>query len=253
MRKLICLMALALVVVATPIFSQPTERVRTDSFASDLQTVPVMGNVPGVGGTFQSYVAIFNPTASSFPVTVNLYDTAGTKRTASITLAGGELKTYDNFLATVFNYTGGGAATFQSAESSGGGHNNRFIISTEVRTGGTRYATTVPVLEFAGTSSRSFAAGITVDSSSRTNIGCFNQSDAANVVKATVFDNTGKQTIGTVNLSLAANAWGQTAVTAIVSGGYIQFEPSEAAVCYAVVVDNATNDGRLITAAEYKP
>ena len=42
-------------------------------------------------------------------------------------------------------------------------------------------------------------------------------------------------------------------MTTIVSGGYVQFDPTDSAVCYAVVVDNATNDGRFISAAEYKP
>jgi hypothetical protein len=66
------------------------------------------------------------------------------------------------------------------------------------------------VLEFAGTSSRSFAPGVTVDSNTRTNVGCFDQSGAANSVKATILDNTGKQTLGSVTLPLAANGWGQT-------------------------------------------
>ena len=43
------------------------------------------------------------------------------------------------------------------------------------------------------------------------------------------------------------------AVSSIVSGGYVQFDPTDSAVCYAVVVDNATNDGRFISAAEYRP
>src|SRR5204862_95005 len=54
-------------------------------------------------------------------------------------------------------------------------------------------------------------------------------------------------------LNLAANGWGQTSINAIVSGGYVVFEPEDSAVCYAVVVDNSTNDGRFISAAEYKP
>src|SRR5205823_2881659 len=143
----------------------------------------------GVGGaTFQSYVAIFNPTSSSFTVNATLYDAGGVKHDATIALAAGEIKTYANFLDAVFRYSGGGAVTFQSPQSTGGTHNNRFIISTEIRSG--RYSTTVPVLEFAGSSSRSFAAGVTVDSTSRTNVGCFNQSDAVNKVKATVYDNS---------------------------------------------------------------
>ena len=151
------------------------------------------------------------------------------------------------------NIAGAGGATFQSPDSAGGTHNNRFIVSAEVRTTGGRFGTTVPALEFAGSSSRSFSPGITVDTNTRTNVGCFNQANAANKVKATVFDATGKLVLGSVELNLAANAWGQTGISTIVSGGYVQFDPADAAVCYAVVVDNSTNDGRLVPAAEYLP
>ncbi|HXH37909.1 MAG TPA: hypothetical protein VNN08_04740 [Thermoanaerobaculia bacterium] len=252
MRRLIALMGVTLAfVITTSAFSQ---HVRELSFASDSQTVPVMANVPGEGGTFQSYLAIFNPTSSAYSVTATLYDVSGTKHTAQIPLAAGELKTYTNFLDAVFNgFSGGGAVTFVSPDSTGGTRNNRFILSTEVRTAGTRFSTSIPVLEFAGSSSRSFAPGITVDSSSRTNVGCFDQSGSANSVKATILDNTGKLTLGSVTLTLAANGWGQTAVNTVVSGGIVQFDPSGSAVCYAVVVDNSTNDGRFISAAEYQP
>jgi hypothetical protein len=230
------------------------QHVRSLAFASDFQTVPVVANVSGIGGAFQSYVALFNPTSSAFSVTATLYDVTGAKRTAVIPLAAGELKTYTNFLDAVFSgFTGGGSVTFTSPDTSGGTRNNRFIVNTEVRTAGTRYSTAIPVLEFAGSGSRSFAPGITVDSNTRTNIGCFDQSGAANSVKATILDNTGKLTIGTVTLNLAANGWGQTSVNSIVSNGNVQFDPTDSAVCYAVVVDNATNDGRFISAAEYKP
>jgi hypothetical protein len=247
-------MLLTVATAAPSAYSQSAGHIRPLSFASDFQTVPVMANAPGVGGTFQSYLAILNPTANAYSVTASLYDASGTKRTALIPLAAGELKTYTNFLDAVFNgFTGGGAVTFQSPDTAGGTRNNRFIISTEVRTGGTRYATTVPALEFPGAGSRSFAPGITVDSTSRTNVGCFDQSGFPNSVKATILDNTGKQTLGSVTLNLAGNAWGQTGVSTVVSGGTVQFDPTDAAVCYAVVVDNATNDGRFISAAEYKP
>jgi hypothetical protein len=252
MKRLIQLAAFALAVASMPALAQSPRRPAGHDFASDMQTVPVMANTAGLGGAlFQSYVAIFNPTASAFPVNVSFYDGSGVKHDAVITLAAGELKTFANFLDEVFHATGGGAVTFQAPDSTGGTHNNRFIISTEVRTG--RYSTTVPALEFAGSSSRSFAAGVSVDATSRTNVGCFNQSDGLNVVKATLFDKSGTQTLGSVTLNLAPNAWGQTAVNAIVSGGYVQFDPGDNAVCYAVVVDNSTNDGRFISAAEYRP
>ncbi|HEV7574394.1 MAG TPA: hypothetical protein VGQ21_23080 [Thermoanaerobaculia bacterium] len=253
MRR-ISLMVLTMgAVLTTSAFAQQ-QHVRSLAFASDFQTVPVVANVAGIGGAFQSYVAILNPTSSAFSVTATLYDTTGTKRTALVPLAAGELKTFNNFLDAVFNgFSGAGAVTFTSPDTSGGTRNNRFIVNTEVRTAGTRYSTPIPVLEFAGSGSRSFAPGITVDSNTRTNIGCFDQSGAANSVKATILDNSGTQTIGTVTISLAANGWRQTAVSSIVSNGNVQFDPSDSAVCYAVVVDNATNDGRFISAAEYKP
>lgn len=254
MKRLVYLTALALV-AASPLFAQPTLRPATRNFASDFQTIPVMANVNGVGGSrFQTFVSILNPTASAYAVTASLYDANGTKRTATINLAAGELKTYQNFLDEVFSgYNGGGAVTFSAPDTAGGTHNNRFIINAEIWTTGTRYGTTVPVLEFAGTSSPSFSPGISTDSIARTNIGCFNQSSQANNIKATVYDNTGKQTIGTFNLNLPANAWGQTAITTVVTGGMVKFEPSDNAVCYAVVVNNGTNDGHLVPSTEYQP
>ena len=252
MRRISLMVFTLATLMTTSAFAQ--QHLRELSFASDFQTLPVAANTAGVGGSFQSYVAILNPTASAYSVTATLYDATGTKRTALISLAAGEMKTYTNFLDAVFNgFTGGGAVTFQSPDTAGGTRNNRFIVSSEVRTAGARYGTTIPLLEFPGSNSRSFAPGITVDSSTRTNVGCFDQSGAVNSVKATILDNTGKQTIGTVTLNLAANGWRQTAVSSIVSGGYVQFDPTDSAVCYAVVVDNSTNDGRFISAAEYKP
>lgn len=247
MKRIIALTALALILAALPALAQSPRRALSQEFASDFQTVPVMANNAGVGGApFISYLALLNPTSKAYTVTATLYDTTGTAKTASINLAAGELRTWTNFLADTFSFTGGGAVTFSSGDPS-----NRFIVSTEITS--SRYATPIPALEFAGTDSRSYAPGIWVDSTSRTNIGCFNQSGAENHIVATVKDRTGASTIGTVTIDLPAHAWGQRAVTSTVVGGYVQFDPTEAAVCYAVIVDNATNDGRFLSATEYKP
>lgn len=244
MKKILSL--LTLILVSMPVLAQRTAR--SQNFASDFQTVPVMANVTGVNDVrFHSYVALLNPTSSAFGVEATLYDANGTTKTATIQLAAGEQKTYDNFLETIFQYSGGGAVTFRSPKAS-----NRFILGTEVRTTPGSYSTMVPPLEFAGSNSRAFAEGISVDSSSRTNIGCFNQSNAANTIAVTVYANNHVQ-VGTTSLSLAPNAWGQTAIASVVPNGYIRFDPAEAAVCYAVVVSNATGDGRFINATEYLP
>jgi hypothetical protein len=249
MKKFTVLSALALA-VAIPALAQSARRAAPLNFASDFQTVPVMANTTGVNGaTFQTFVALLNPTSSAFAVQATLYDANGTKHDATINLAAGELKTFSNFLDSVFQFSGGGAVTFKTSASA-----NRFVVNAEVWTNtGGRYGTSISVLEFAGTSSRSFSPGITVDTNSRTNIGCFNQSDAANKVKATILDGTGQLTLGTVDIDLPANAWRQTGVPTIVSNGTVRFDPSDSAVCYAVVVDSKTNDGRFISAAEYTP
>jgi hypothetical protein len=247
MKKL-AFLAISILAAATA-FAQSGRRsiAPNDSFASDRQTLPVVANTTGLGGAvFRSYVAILNPTSSAFSVTASFYDSTGTKKDATIALAAGELRVYGNFLATVFNTTGGGAVVLSSPDPS-----NRFIVSSQVQTG--NFSTDVPALEFAGSNSRSFAPGISVNSQTRTNVGCFNQSDAANSIKATVLDSTGKLTIGSVTLNLPAKAWGQTGIPSVVSDGYVQFDPSDSAVCYAVVVDNTTNDGHFISAAEYRP
>ena len=239
------LIALLIALCAVPLFARD---LAPNGFASDFQTVPVMGNTPGAGATFQTFVALMNPTSTSFPVEVSLYDANGTKRNATITLAAGELKTYPNFLDAVFNgFVGGGAVTFRSADPS-----KRFIVDAEVWTTGARYGTSIPTLEFAGSSSRSFAAGVSVDAASRTNLGCFDQSGTANTINATVYNKSG-QVVGTLTFDLPANAWRQAGVSSSVTDGYVAFDPQEAAVCYAVVVTNSTNDGRFIAATEYEP
>lgn len=245
MKRLIALFALTL--AALPGLSQA--RVRTQSFASDFQTLPVVANVTGIGDAqFHSYVALLNPTASAFPVEVTLYDANGDVREATISLGAGELKTFTNFLQAVFDVSGGGAATFRSPDPG-----NRFILSSEVRTGSAgAYTTPVPSLEFPGSTSPAFSAGVIVDSSWRTNIGCFNQSESANTIKATILDKNGTAA-GTIHLTLPPHAWRQTAVKTVISDAVVRFEPTEAAVCYAVVVSNTTNDGRFVFATEYLP
>jgi hypothetical protein len=254
------LIAFAALLFAAPLFAQlqtTTARRGTtmDSFASDSHTLPVAGNVVGVAGArFQTKVSLLNPTSSAFQVQATLYDTNGTAHNAVLNLLPGEVKTFQNFVGDVFNgLTGGGAVTLEAATTAGGTHNNRFIVDAESYTTGTRYGTVIPVLEFPGSSSRSFAPGVTVDSNTRTNVGCFNQGTTTNTITATVHDATGQTTVGTVTLVLPPNAWGQTAVTSAVSDGSIQFDPTDNAVCYAVVVQNSTNDAHLVMASEYQP
>jgi hypothetical protein len=241
--------------VSTPALSQTKKSPLATSFASDSLTVPVMVNAGGLAGaTFGTYVALFNPTSRDFDVFVTLYDAAGIAYHATIPVQAGQLYTYANFLDHVFHFSGAGTVKFQSGAAVGGSSDNLFILSAEVYTNasGVRYGTSLPAFDFPGTDSRSFSAGITVDAHNRANVGCFNESGDANTVNATVFDGFGHQA-SSVQLHLGAHAWGQTGLPVDVSGGYVQFDPSAPADCYAVVVNNTTNDGRVIAAVEYTP
>jgi len=250
MKKLVSLMMILAAVAATPAFSA-SARLSPLAFASDSQTVPVMVNAGGLGGaTYSTYVAILNPTSSSFDVAVTLWDNAGIAYHATIALEAGEQKLYANFLDSVFHFSGAGTVRFRSLGSS----DNLFILNAEVYTVGPsgRFGTAVPAAEFPGTDAHSFAAGVTINSGQRANVGCFNESGTVNHVIARVFDGAGHE-VETLEVDLAGHAWRQTGVDAAVTGGYIRFEPSQAATCYAVVVNNATNDGRFIPAVEYAP
>jgi hypothetical protein len=255
MKKLVFLVAvLSAAVVATPAFSQTRPELGV-SFASDSLTVPVMINASGAAGaTFATYAALMNPTSKAFPVTVTLYDNGGNKTQKTINLAAGELKQYQNFLNEVFAYSGLGTVRFQSGAAVGGSTDNLFILSAEIytTTSGVRYGTSLPTAEFPGTDSRSFSVGVTVDASNRANVGCFNEAKVANTVTANLFDGTGAQ-VTTLQLQLGPNTLAQRAVTAAVSGGYVRFDPSGPALCYAVVANNTTNDARFIPAVEYTP
>ena len=254
MKKLVFLVAvLSAAVVATPAFSGTKPELGV-SFASDSLTVPVMINASGqAGASFATYAALMNPTSKSFPVTVTLFSN-GTKTQKTITLAAGELKQYQNFLNDVFAYSGLGTVRFQSGAAVGGSTDNLFLLSAEIytTTSGARYGTSLPTLEFPGTDSRSFSVGVTVDASNRTNVGCFNEAKVSNTVTATVFDGTGAQ-VTTFQLQAGPNTLVQRAVTAAVSGGYVRFDPSQPASCYAVVANNTTNDARFVLAVEYTP
>lgn len=220
--------------------------------ASTTQTVPAMANAGGLSGaTFQTFVALMNPTTLSYTIRVTLYDAAGVSYAANIAMAPGEQKTYQNFLDAVFHFSGAGSVVFQSGLEVGGSLDNLFIVSAEVYTAGGagRFGTTVPALSASGSASRSVSVGILVDGGNRTNVGCYNDSAKPNHVDAQVLDGSG-HLVTTVRFDLAAHAWNQQAVPSPVNGGYVSFQPVQPAVCYAVVVNNTTNDGRLIPAAE---
>jgi hypothetical protein len=213
-----------------------------------------MVNAGGLyGASFGTYVAIMNPTSHAITVHTTLHDSAGITYGATIALGAGEMKAYDNFLDSVFSFSGAGAVRFESGAAVGGGNDDLFILNAEVYTSGAaRYGTTLPSFDVPASDATSWAPGVVIGPSMRANIGCVDESGAANTITATLFDGSGNE-VKTVSLALPANAWGQASLDARVDGGYVRFTPTGAASCYAVVVNNGTNDGRFVPAVEYAP
>lgn len=252
MKRLIATLALA---VAAPALAQSGSRAPAGGeISSSLLTVPVMANNPGqFGSFFRTRVSLMNPTNLSYDVKATLYDATGVPKVATISMAPGQIRSYDNFLEAVFAFTGAGTVRLDSRASAAGSA-ALFVFSSEVYTEGATgsFGTTAPASPFGGTAAASFAAGVSVNSSFRTNLGCFNDSSSTVSIPADVYDPSGTK-LETVTLDLPATGWNQKGVTQSVTGGYVKFRPAKPAYCYAVVVHNVSNDGRFIPGAEYEP
>ena len=222
-------------------------------------TIPVMANNPGLQGAFfKTKVAIFNPTQLSYPIDITLFGGNGQVAKTTINMAPGQIRNYENFLQDVFSYSGAGAVQFDSSAGAPGGSTGRdFMVTAEVFTESSsgKYKTVVapgPLLENTLPDFDNFSLGVNVDSNSRTNVGCFNDSAGANEINADVFNSSG-QLVTTVTLSLNGKSWNQVAVPVNVSGGYIKWRLQSSAYCYAVLVDNKSNDGTFIPASDVVP
>ena len=226
--------------------------------ASPLITIPVMTNAPGaLGGVFKTKVVVFNPTISSFPVEVSLYGGNGFVAKTTINMFAGQVRNYENFLAEVFAYTGAGTVNFDSLSLPGGNANLKFLVSAEVYIDGQfgRYKTVVSTgapLDPVSPTTNGYSIGITVDIDNRTNLGCFNTSFSTNVISADVYDSANRL-VTTVTMTVGGGSWTQVNLPNSVSGGYIRWRPVSAAYCYAVVVNNTSNDGTFIPAVNYVP
>ena len=146
---------------------------------------------------------------------------------------------------------------FDSLSPPGGNSKLVFLVNSEVYIDGAngRYKTVVMSgipLDPASPGINAYSTGITADSSNRVNIGCFNASFITNVIVAEVYDSSNRL-LKTVSITLSGGSWKQVPLGASVTGGYIIWKPSSSAYCYAVVVNNSSNDGSFIPAANYIP
>lgn len=214
--------------------------------------LPTSANVQGqFGAYFKTKVSIFNAVNASYAIRAGLSDTSGEITHAFISIGPGETVTFNNILSEVFGYTGGGAIDLDSGNSS-----LRFVVSSQVYvdTINGRYTTSVQFADDLGaiTPSRpGYIVGISVNASRRTNVGCASNSGFSQTVSFQAFDANNVAVGSPVAFVLPPYAWGQFSYVGFLTNGGVYVTATQNAVCYAVEVDNASNDGTFQLATPF--
>jgi hypothetical protein len=223
-----------------------------DGLAESSFVLPSSANVQGAfNAYFKTKVTIFN--AESEPLSLTIYlSTPSGRITRNLLVSANSFNTYENFLDEVFGYTGGGSLAFigtgvfgLNAEVYVDGPNGRY--STPIAP----ITTSVDKIVGAAEAGQSFAFGLHAENGNRVNFGCTNFSPSPATVRATVYTFT---PVGTavVNMSLGAQSWQQQAAPITGDLMYISFvwtgggDDAHAIYCYAVNVNNESNDGTLV-------
>jgi hypothetical protein len=206
--------------------------------------LPTSANVSGqFGAYYKTKVSIFNAVNATYLIRAGLSDSTGEITHAYITIQPGETVTSSNFLADVFGYYGGGAIDLDSGNSS-----LRFVVNSQVYvdTVNGRYTTAVQFADDLGaiTPSRpGYIVGISVNSSRRTNVGCASNSGNSQTISFQAFDSNNFAVGNPAVFVLPPYAWSQVSYSGSLTNGGIYVTASQNAVCYAVEVDNTSNDG----------
>jgi hypothetical protein len=221
--------------------------------ASTTWVIPSSANVSGAfGAYFKTKLTLFNPTSLSFNVSVSLFNDLGPVRTVVLPLQPSQSQTWDNFLDTVFTYTGAGALILDSSAAANSDY--VFLVTAEVYADSStgRYKTSVAngsAIDPIGSTNSAYNIGISVDSISRTNIGCFNNQSIPANVTVDILDSSGL-ILKTFGLLLNPKSWYQMSLSTAVSNGVIRWTSNGTIYAYAVVVDNTSNDGSYSVATE---
>lgn len=206
--------------------------------------LPTSANVNGqFGAVFKTKVSIFNAVNASYSIRAGLSTSDGEIDHTFISVFPGQTVTYNNILADLFGYSGGGAIDLDSSNS---GH--VFIVNSQVYvdTLSGRYTTAVQFADDLGaiTPSRSgFVVGVSVNSARRTNIGCASNTGFNQTITFQAFDASNFAVGSPFSFNLAGFGWAQYGVNLSLTNGGIRIDATLNAVCYAVEVDNTSNDG----------
>ena len=234
-----------LAVLSTPVGARPL-RPPTPTVVGAVShlLLPTSANVNGrFGALFQTKVSIFNPTTYAYTIRAGLSTGDGEVAVTSISIQSGETRTFDNFVADVFGPYPAGAIDLDSGDEL-----YRFIVSAQVYvdTNVGRYTTSVQFADDLGalTPARpGYVVGLSVNSSFRTNVGCASNSPVSQTITLRAFDSDFFLVGDPFSFSIGGYGWAQYSVNVPLSNGGITIEATQNAVCYAVEVNNFSNDG----------
>lgn len=206
--------------------------------------LPTSANVNGqFGSVYKTKVSIFNAVTVPYTIRVGLSVAGGEIAHVFINIGSSQTLTYNNILADLFGYYGGGAIDLDSGNDA-----YLFIVNSQVYVDsvGGRYTTAVQFADDLGaiTPSRpGFVVGVSVNGARRTNVGCASNSQFDQTITFRAFDPNYKLVGSPFSFTLSAWGWAQYGLNLSLTNGGIYITATQNAVCYAVEVDNASNDG----------
>ena len=239
---------------------RPGEGPRREAIRTSAHVIiPTAANNRGLfGAVFKTNVSIVNVTSRSYTIDATLYRSGGGTIVRQISMGPGQARNYDDFLQDVFSYSGPGGIELDAQITPPGGSDlNQFAVFAEVYTDtpNGRYKTVVNAVDPSDGMSltdSSITPAISVDGNSRTNIGCLNTRTIQAVVNVDVYNSNGSL-LTTYFLTAPLTGWAQTGVLQAVTGGYLvwRLQSGVSPYCFAVVVDNTSNDGSMIQPSRF--
>ena len=214
--------------------------------------LPTSVNANGqFGSVYKTKVSIFNAMIATYNIRVGLSVGGGELTHTFITIGPGQTLTFNNILSDLFGYVGGGAIDLDSGNTI-----YQFIVNAQVYvdTISGRHTTAVQFADDLGDiipSRPGFVVGVSINSARRLNIGCASNAQSNQTVTFKGFDANYNGVGTTFSFNLAGFGWVQYSLNLPLANGGVYITASDNAVCYAVEVDNTSNDGTFQLATPF--
>jgi hypothetical protein len=214
--------------------------------------LPTSANVTGqFNAVFKTKVSIFNAVNASYSIRAGLSVGNGEISHTFISIGPGQTITYSNILNDLFGYTGGGAIDLDSGNSG-----YVFIVNSQVYvdTVAGRYTTAVQFADDLGdiTPLRpGYVVGVSINSLFRVNVGCASNSGFPQTITFQAFDANNIAIGNPFSFPLAGFGWAQYSANFVLTNGGVYITASDNAVCFAIEVNNISNDGTFQLATPF--